>query len=76
MPKLFYTLTLLACVLCTALSCRPEPKQPGEVNIPLYAVKVQQQELRHRGHDIKVDGRFGPETDLALTIEICKENEE
>jgi hypothetical protein len=51
------------------------PTQPGQVNIPLYAVSVQQQELKDRGHDIKVDGKFGVNTDLALTIEVTKENE-
>jgi hypothetical protein len=73
MTKLFYTLLLLGCVVCTAISCRPEAKQAGQVNIPVYAITATQQELNDRGHDIKVDGIFGPETDLALTIEVCKE---
>ena len=53
----------------------PAPKQAGQVNIPLYLVAVQQQELIDRGHDIEKDGKFGPKTDYALILELTKENE-
>jgi hypothetical protein len=72
---IFYTLALLGCMACTLICLRPAPKQAGQVNIPLYAVEVQQQELIDRGHDIKKDGKFGVNTDLALTIEVCKEHD-
>jgi peptidoglycan hydrolase-like protein with peptidoglycan-binding domain len=39
---------------------------------PLRSVMEIQQELIDRGHDIKVDGSFGPQTDLALTMELTK----
>ena len=69
--KLFEIILGIALVM-GIYACWPKPKQPGQVNIPLYAVEVQQQELIDRGHDIKVDGIFGPETDLALTKEVSK----
>ena len=47
-------------------------KQPGQVNIPLYTIEAMQQELVDRGHDITVDGIYGPETDHALNMEISK----
>jgi hypothetical protein len=43
-----------------------------EDEYPLRSVTQIQQELVDRGHDIKVDGKFGRNTDLALTIEITK----
>jgi len=47
-------------------------RQPNQVNIPLYAVVEIQKELKDRGHDIKIDGKFGGNTDHALTVEITK----
>lgn len=72
--KLLFWLILLASFAMGIYACLPgeDAKQPGQVNIPLYAVSVMQQELVNRGHDIKIDGRFGPNTDLALTIEVTK----
>jgi hypothetical protein len=52
-----------------AISYQTQDRQAG---IQLYSVVEQQAELVRRGHDIKVDGRFGKNTDLALTIEITK----
>jgi len=52
--------------------CWPETKQPVQVNIPLYSVEEIQRELVRRGHDIKIDGKFGANTDLALTREVTK----
>jgi hypothetical protein len=53
----------------------PAPNQAGQVNIPLYSVIAIQRELVDRGHDIKVDGIFGKQTDYALTLELTKEIE-
>jgi hypothetical protein len=36
------------------------------------SVTQQQQELVRRGHGIKIDGKFGPATDLALSIELSR----
>jgi uncharacterized protein YpmB len=38
----------------------------------LMSIAQQQQELINRGHDIKVDGKWGPNTQLALAIELMK----
>ena len=74
MNKLFYAVMLIGCVVCTAISSMPEPKQPGQVNIPLYRMEVYQQELVDRGHTLRVDGRGGKITDAALITE-CPEAE-
>lgn len=72
--KLLFWLILIASFAMGIYACLPDEdtKQPGQVNIPLYAVPVMQQELIDRGHKIKKDGKFGPNTDLALTIEVTK----
>lgn len=68
---IFWVLLIVAFIM-GVLANIPEPKQPRQVNIPLYPVQMQQQELIDRGHDIAIDGIWGPDTDLALTIELTK----
>ena len=63
---------LVAAFILGVLANIPEPKQPRQVNIPLYPVKMIQQELIDRGHYMELDGKFGPETDRALAEEIAK----
>jgi hypothetical protein len=65
---LFYFVLLSGCVIC-AIACNFN-NEPEEY--PLRSVTQIQQELVDRGHDITVDGKFGKNTDLALTIEITK----
>jgi hypothetical protein len=43
-----------------------------ETKTRLMSVVDQQRELVSRGHDIKVDGKWGPNTQLALDIELMK----
>jgi hypothetical protein len=65
----FYTTLTIACILCAVFVWWPQDaKSPS-----LMSVAEQQQELVRRGHDIKVDGKFGKNTDLALNIELTKE---
>jgi hypothetical protein len=68
MTKLFW-LILIASFAMGIYSCWPAPKQPGQVNIPLYRMEVYQQELVDRGHTLRVDGMGGKITDAALIIE-------
>ena len=72
MKRILYWPTLIAAFGMGLYSLLPDKQQPGQVNIPLYLVIEQQRELIDRGHDIKDDGKFGPETDLALTMELTK----
>ena len=65
---LFYFVMLTGCVIC-AIACNMKHDRE---EYQLRSVMEIQQELVDRGHDIKVDGKFGPETDLALTMEIMK----
>jgi hypothetical protein len=58
----------LACIAC-AVYCNL-PQKPV-----LMSVSEQQQELVRRGHDIKVDGKFGNNTEQALNIELMKRGE-
>ena len=70
--KILFWIILIASFAMGLYSLLPDKQQPGQVNIPLYLVIEQQRELMDRGHDIKADGKFGPETDLALTMELMK----
>ena len=73
MRVLFWLLLVSAFVMGIYANLPTEDtKQPGQVNIPLYSVSEQQQELIDRGHNIKRDGKHGRNTDLALTIEVSK----
>ena len=63
----FYFVLLTACIVCAIYCNMPQADNP------LRSVTQIQQELKDRGHDIKVDGKFGPQTDYALTVEITKE---
>ena len=67
-----FEIILVIALVMGVYACWPEQKQAGMVNVPLYSVEVQQQELIDRGHKIKKDGKFGKNTDLALTIEVTK----
>jgi hypothetical protein len=55
----------IACIAC-AVYCNL-PQKPV-----LMSVSEQQQELVRRGHDIKVDGVFGNNTEQALNIELME----
>lgn len=69
--RIFEVILIIA--LCMGIyACWPESKQDGQINIPLYSVEAQQRELVDRGHNINIDGKFGKNTDLALTIEVTK----
>ena len=65
---LFYCIMLTGCAIC-AIACNMKHDRE---EYPLRSVMEIQQELIDRGHDIKVDGSFGPQTDLALTMELMK----
>ena len=67
-----FEILLIITLIMGIYACWPEREQPNMVRIPLYSVEIIQQELVDRGHDIKIDGKFGPNTDLALTIEVTK----
>jgi hypothetical protein len=64
----FYLALTIACIACAVYCNLPQKAR-------LLSVAEQQQELVNRGHDIKVDGRFGPNTDIALSVEIGKAGE-
>jgi hypothetical protein len=69
MKKLIEWSFVIMCALCAAIVWWPDgrlPKQPNQVNIPLYSIEQMQQELVDRGQDITVDGKFGPKTTQAL----------
>ena len=70
--KILFWLLLISSFVMGIYACLPDAKQEGQVNIPLYPVIVQQRELVDRGHIIKIDGKFGKKTGLALTMEITK----
>ena len=63
MKYLFYPVVLTACIVCAVICNRPQEAR-------LLSVYEIQQELVNRGHDIKVDGKFGPNTDHALEVEV------
>ena len=57
------------CFICAWFSWNPrEPEQK------LMSVIQIQQELVSRGYDIKVDGKFGPNTDNALNRALIEDN--
>ena len=62
-------LVVVGCIICAGICLWPRPEI---VDVKLLSVEQIQTELVRRGHDIKVDGKFGKNTDLALTIEITK----
>jgi|GEM_PF-5149448 len=66
--KLLFWVLLISAFGMGIYACLPtDPPQTR-----LISVKELQTELVRRGHDIKIDGKFGPNTDHALTIEVCK----
>jgi hypothetical protein len=66
--KLLFWLILLAAFAMGIYACLPgDPPQTR-----LMSVYELQAELVSRGHDIKIDGKFGPNTDHALEIEVTK----
>jgi len=69
MSKLYWII-LIAAIAMGIYACLPIKKQARQVNIPLYPVKDIQRELVNRGHAITVDGKFGKNTDHALTVEL------
>ncbi len=73
--KLLFWLLLISAFVMGIYANVPEPVQAGQVNIPLHLVIEQQRELNARGHNLKEDGRFGKNTDHALTVELSKEVE-
>ena len=62
---------VILCIVCAWVCWNP---QDIHVPVPVKLLSVEQiqTELVYRGHDIEIDGKFGPETDLALTIELTK----
>jgi hypothetical protein len=66
--KLLFWLLLISAFCMGIYACLPAPEQSG-----LMSVHEIQQELVRRGHDIKIDGKFGKNTDYALTVELSKE---
>ena len=75
MKNIIFEILLIIALAMGVYACWPDVRQLRQVNIPLYPIKAQQQELKDRGHYIKVDGKFGPNTDMALSIEIAKAGE-
>lgn len=62
---------LLLAIISIAMgiyACWPEPTR-------LLSVYEIQTELVNRGHDIKVDGKFGKNTRHALDVEITKQEQ-
>jgi peptidoglycan hydrolase-like protein with peptidoglycan-binding domain len=47
----------------------------NESKLKLISVRQIQQTLKAADYNIKVDGKFGPETDLALTKYITKQKD-
>ena len=62
---------LLISAFITGIYSMTIPTPPAETR--LLSVYEIQTELVARGHNIKIDGRFGPNTDHALTIEVTKQ---
>ena len=68
MKNLIFNTILIAALFMGIYACWPVQKE----QVKLLTVEQIQTELVSRGHDIKIDGKFGSETDLALTIELTK----
>ena len=62
-----YWLLLLSAFGMGIYACMPTEQEKG-----LMSVHEIQTELVKRGHNIKIDGKFGKNTDHALTVEITK----
>jgi hypothetical protein len=60
---------LVICVFCAIICLWPDEYSH---KTKLLSITQIQMELVSRGHDIKVDGKFGPNTQLALDIEMSK----
>jgi hypothetical protein len=60
---------VIVCIICAWICW-----QPKDIIVPVQLMSVTQiqTELVSRGHDIKIDGKWGKNTDLALTIELTK----
>ena len=70
MKVLFWTLLIWAFAM-GIYACWPVEAQETRL-LSVYEIQT---ELVRRGHNIKVDGKFGKNTDLALNIEITKQGE-
>ena len=68
----FYFILLTACIVC-AIYCNMNTE--NESKLKLISVRQIQQTLKAADYNIKVDGKFGPETDLALTKYITKQKD-
>jgi hypothetical protein len=66
--KVLFWLLLIISFIMGIYACLPGEVQDNRL-LSVYEI---QEELVRRGHNIKIDGRFGPNTDLALTIEVTK----
>ena len=63
---------LIACAVLGCIVCAVICWQPIDSKVKLLSVEQIQTELVSRGHDIKIDGKFGHNTESALTIELTK----
>jgi hypothetical protein len=69
--KIIFWMLLISAFIMGIYACLPTDPPPTR----LLSVYELQTELVRRGHDIKIDGVFGKNTDHALTIEVTKERE-
>ena len=71
MIKILFWMLLISALIMGIYACWPTPP----VEQRLLSVHELQTELVRRGHNIKVDGRFGPNTNHALDIEVTKQGD-
>ena len=67
--KILWWIILISAFALGLYACLPVESQDTRL-LSVYEIQT---ELVRRGHDIKIDGKFGPNTDHALTIEVTKE---
>ena len=60
---------VICCIVCAIITLMPRER---DYKTKLLSITQIQMELRSRGHNIKVDGKFGPNTERALDIELSK----
>ena len=70
--KTWYILLVIAVILNLSSAYINTKNWFDLKQVTLISVEAMQTELVSRGYDIKIDGKFGPNTDLALTMELSK----